>query len=372
MKKLFFLISACFLLPIIAFGQHDGLERDYILYVPATFNPNASAPLVLNFHGYTSSANAQMLYGDFRPIADTAGFLIVHPQGTIDILGNTHWNVGWGTSSIDDIGFTSALIDSLSSDYNIDSERVYSTGMSNGGFMSYTLACELSYRIAAVASVTGSMTLNQPNTCDPLHPMPVMEIHGTADDVVSYNGSVLFESIDNVLDYWSDFNNCNPDPIITDMPDIEPNDNSTVEHHLYENGDNGIEVEHFKVINGGHKWPGSIIGGSGTNYDIDASVEVWRFFSRYDINGLIITTGTDQFSENDPSVSIYPNPASSYVTIESESVLHANYRLTTISGQIILFGSINSNKHQLDIRGLSGGMYFLEIGNKTHKIFKSY
>jgi len=137
--------------------EHDGLMREYILYVPANYTGTEEVPLLFNFHGYGSNASQQMFYGDFRPIADTEGFIIVHPMGTVDNTGTTHFNVGWGTSTIDDVGYTEALIDDLSSNYPIDAKRIYSTGMSNGGFMSYTLACELSDRIAAIASVTGTM-----------------------------------------------------------------------------------------------------------------------------------------------------------------------------------------------------------------------
>ena len=158
---------------------HGGLTRTYILYVPASYSAGTPAPLVFNFHGYTSNATEQMFYGDFRPIADTAGFLLIHPMGTLDGSGQPYWNSGWG-GTVDDIGFTSALIDSLSLTYSINQDRVFSTGMSNGGFMSYTLACELSDRIAAIASVTGAMNLNQSSTCNASHQMPVMEIHGTS------------------------------------------------------------------------------------------------------------------------------------------------------------------------------------------------
>jgi polyhydroxybutyrate depolymerase len=100
--------------------MHDGLERTYILYVPEKYIPGTEVPLILNFHGYTSNSLEQMVYGDFRPIADTAGFIVVHPMGTIDQIGNPHWNVGWGTSTVNDVGFTAALIDSLSAMYSID------------------------------------------------------------------------------------------------------------------------------------------------------------------------------------------------------------------------------------------------------------
>jgi len=164
---------------------HDGIERDYILYVPEIYDGSTAVPLVLNFHGFGSGASQQMFYGDFRDIADTEGFLLVHPEGTT-LIGNQFWNVGFPglSSTIDDVGFTEALIDELATLYTIDLDRVYATGMSNGGFMSFLLACQLSEKIAAVASVTGSMTQDTFDDCNAQLPTPVLQIHGTEDDVV--------------------------------------------------------------------------------------------------------------------------------------------------------------------------------------------
>ena len=289
MKKLIFLIIC---IPIFTLSQqaingsiiHDNLQRDYILYVPATYNASNPTPLVFNFHGYTSNASDQMWYGDFRSIADTAGFIIAHPMGTLDNSGITHWNVGWGGSSVDDIGFTSALIDSISAAYSINLNRVYSTGMSNGGYFSYHLACNLSTKIAAIASVTGTMSQFTYNNCNPQHPTPVMEIHGTADAVVDYS------SIPNVMDYWVIYNQCDTQSVFTSIPNINTLDGCTAEHFVWKNGLNGVEVEHFKIVGGGHTWAGTAFPSPGTNLDIDASAEIWRFFSKYDINGLISTT----------------------------------------------------------------------------------
>ena len=155
---------------ITATIEHDGLEREYILYVPAAYSPDEAVPLVLNFHGYTSNATEQMFYGNFRPLANVHNFLIVHPEGTDDDSGNAHWNVGWGGSTVDDVGFTAALLDTLEAAYNINTDRIYSTGMSNGGFMSYQLACAMSDRIAAIASVTGSMNPGQSEACQANRP----------------------------------------------------------------------------------------------------------------------------------------------------------------------------------------------------------
>ena len=260
---------------------HDNLQRDYILYVPALYNSTNPTPLVFNFHGYTSNAFDQMWYGDFRSIADTAGFIIAHPMGSLDNSGITHWNVGWGGSTVDDIGFTAALIDSLSANYNINQDRIYSTGMSNGGYFSYHLACNLSTKIAAIASVTGAMSQYTQTICNPSHPTPVMEIHGTADLTVPFNDII------SGLGYWRSYNNCNPIADTTIIPDLVLGDWSTVEHIVFDNGDNGVTTELFKVINGEHTWPGSNFSSGVTNYDINASAEIWRFFSKYDINGLI-------------------------------------------------------------------------------------
>lgn len=294
---------------------HDNIQRSFITYVPESYNPDVASPLIINFHGYTSNAFQQMFYGDFRDIADTAGFLLVHPNGTLDPQGNTYWNANWG-GTVDDIGFTEALIDSLSAEYLVDPERVYCTGMSNGGFMSYVLACELSHRIAAIASVTGTMNLNPAATCFPQHPMPIMEIHGTGDFVVPYNGNGFMESIENTLDYWVNFNQTNTEAILTLVPDIDPNDGCTAEHYQYINGENGVVVEHYKIIDGGHTWPGSPFpsGNGNTNMDIDASSEIWKFFAQFDINGKIETTALDSKKDDLHELRIYPNPATEVIS----------------------------------------------------------
>lgn len=347
---------------------HDGLQRDYILYVPVSYSPAEAAPLVLNFHGYTSNALEQMFYGDFRPIADTAGFLIVHPQGTVDLIGNPHWNVGWGTSTVDDVGFTAALIDSLSDGYNIDQQRIYSTGMSNGGFMSYLLACTLSGRIAAIASVTGSMNSNQMASCDPEHYMPVMEIHGTADPTVPYAGTVFFEPIPDVVSFWANFNETDMSPVITAIPDTDTTDGCTAEHQLFANGINGSTVEHYRIINGGHTWPGSNFGGVGTNQDIDASREIWRFFSQFDINGSMVSA---QHDIHLPTLSVYPNPTDRFVTIESGTSIATPYSLHTVNGQFLLHGNLHQATQVIDLGMLPSGMYILTIGANRLKIFKN-
>jgi len=382
--------------PILCYAQqtvydsimHDDIQREYVLYIPANYTGNYAFPLVLNFHGYGSDATEQMNYGDFRSIADSAGFLIVHPQGTL-FQGVTHWNVGGWTvgSTVDDVGFTEALIDSLSYSFNIDPDRIYSTGMSNGGFMSFLLACQLSDRITAIASVTGSMTPETYNNSNPQHPTPILQMHGTADGLVYYNGTAWSEPIEDVLQYWVDYNNCNPIPTITALPDIDPNDGSTVELYVYDEGDNGVSVEHYKVIGGGHTWPGNAYGGAGTNNDIDASVEIWNFFSRYDMNGLITPVGIEDDFELEVmncKLNNYPNPFNPTTTISFSipEIGIVELSVYNIKGQKIrslLKDQITAGEHSIVWNGedasgnkVSSGVYLYKLiaNDKTELVKK--
>jgi polyhydroxybutyrate depolymerase len=302
-----------------------------------------------------------MFYGDFRPIADTAGFLVVHPMGTLDGSSQPYWNSGWG-GTVDDIGFTAALIDSLSLDYSVNPERIYSTGMSNGGFMSYTLACELSNRIAAIASVTGAMNLNQSSTCNATHQMPVMEIHGTADGTVAYNGSSWIGATSNTLNYWATFNNCAIPAIMSNVPNTNTVDGCTAEHYVYQNGLNGVEVEHYKIIGGGHTWPGAPITAGVTNRDIDASTKIWEFFMQYDINGRIGYSGLNDLTSSQ-SISVYPNPASNSLMLKGLENLNSisNLEITNLSGKKVM--SIGDYKNDIDVSNLSEGIYFISFLN---------
>ncbi len=346
---------------------HDGIERDYIVYVPEIYDGSTAVPIVLNFHGFGSSASQQMFYGDFRDIADTEGFLLVQPEGTT-FIGNQFWNVGFPgiSSTIDDVGFTEALIDELATLYTIDLDRVYATGMSNGGFMSFLLACQLSEKIAAVASVTGSMTQDTFDDCNAQLPTPVLQIHGTEDDVVLYNENNLSLPIPDVISYWVDHNNCETTPTTTTLPDVDVSDGSTIEHSVYEDGDNGITTEHMKVIGGGHTWPGSVINTAGTNQDIDASMEIWLFFSRYDIDGLL---STDDYENK--HVSIYPNPTQSKINLSLNYSKEVYYKLFSPLGKQLMTGTITSGNEEIDISHLPSNIYFLKVGNQFFKVLKT-
>jgi polyhydroxybutyrate depolymerase len=335
-----------------------GLYRSYRLYVPAIYTGATARPLILNLHGYTSNAQQQQLYSNFMPIADTANFLMVYPNGTYS-SGQRFWNAGLSNALVNDIGFLSALIDSLDLTYNINLNRVYSCGMSNGGFMSHTLACELSNRITAIASVTGSIFTTQYGTnCHPTRPLPVMQVHGTLDPTVPYAGNMSqnMMPIDSVVKYWVTKNNCNATATFSNVPNISTTDGSTAEHYQYNGGTGGSTVELFKIIGGLHTWPGFPFGGSGTNMDINASKEIWRFFNKYTLPMLTSVNDNEKFSK---SILIYPNPASTVLNYSIENDLPVTIVITDVVGRIVLSDATNS--HSISIEKLNSGIYFVTM-----------
>lgn len=259
----------------------QGLDRDYIVYVPESYQPETPSPLLFVYHGFGGNNESLMNYTGFNEIADQENFIVVYPQGS-NFLGTPHWNVGGWTvgSTADDVAFTSFLINIVTENYTINSDRIYATGMSNGGFMSFLLACQMSTQFAAVASVTGSMTPETLNECSPTRAVPVLQIHGTNDVVVPYNGIQPWNTpIDDVLGYWVENNQCNSTPQINSLEDVNTANSITVDEIVFENGTNSSVVKHYKVYGGEHFWF--------TNADIKSSELVWAFFSTYDLNGLI-------------------------------------------------------------------------------------
>lgn len=350
---------------------HDGVTREYIVYVPAVYNGSSSVPLLFNFHGYGMSANNQMSYGNMRAVADTAGFILVYPQGTL-FWGSSHWNVGSWTlgSSADDIGFTEAMIDTLAANYNIDLNRVYSCGYSNGGYFSFVLACQLSAEIAAIGSVGGTMSTETYNSCNPSHPTPVVTIHGTDDAIVSYSGGNPnnSKSLSDVNTYWANYNNTIVPPVVSTLPNIDTTDGSTAELSLFDNGDNCTSVEHYKVIGGDHDWPGSW-----GNMDINADAVIWSFVSKYDLNGLIgcATTSINENNNTQENYKIYPNPVHTQITLDLGLAVEKEFRLYNPIGELVLTGVLHSQISTIDLSSLPPNVYVLNIDNHSIKLIKT-
>ncbi len=270
----------------------DGVERTYILHLPADYAEKKSIPLVFVFHGGGGSAQGARRMSQMDVKADKENFIVVYPNGTGKYKT---WGLTWNTwnccgaaldNNVDDVQFIRKLIEFLSTRYNIDHKRIYATGMSNGGMMSYRLACELSDKIAAVAPVAGSLNYDDPR---PSFPVSVIAFHGTADEHLPYYGGkgrriILSqkERIDKPVSYaisfWVKYNGC------SSLPQKEEFGN--IIREKYTDGRLGSEVVLYTIKGGGHSWPGGKKGAFFGNVDpptseISATDLIWDFFAAH-------------------------------------------------------------------------------------------
>ena len=285
--KLFFIISSITLFSSCIKERRDirGIEkfeyldtdRGYIFYKPD--NLAANAPLVFVLHGFGGNAEWIKDYSRMNEIADQNGFAVCYPQGRrVGGNGDTHWNARLSLSTIDDVGFLSSLDQFLQSEHNLNTNKTFSCGMSNGGYMSYTLACEAPNVFKAIASITGTMsgeswdTLNMSAAVIPA--TPILHIHGTQDDIVPIDGTMNEEggwggapAVDSIISFWAAQHN-------TTSIDTLFFPQSTNAYH-YHSGLDSNKVWYYKIDGMGHEWPEP-----STLYGIVASEVVWDFFSK--------------------------------------------------------------------------------------------
>ncbi len=351
-------------LPLLATAQnpftyeHDGLTRSYFLYLPNDLP--AGAPLVFVLHGYTSSAAIIMDYSEMNDQADQNGFAVCYPQGTPDFGGTTHWNANLNISNTDDIGFLSELAQYLQSEYDLNPEHTFSCGMSNGGFMSYTLACERPDVFKAIASVTGTMSGYDWNNCDPSEVVPVFQISGINDNVVPFDGDWNPGGGWNgapgaiaVNDFWVDLNETTASEII--------NLSANLAAEYYTGGIDDQQVWFYPIDNWGHQWPVSWT--SGLN-GITAAEEIWDFFE------LVVagTTSTEGTFETEAPFAVYPNPTTGEVNIRTKEKI--SFRLMTQWGTVLYTGILPAENARIDISLLPAGFYFLCAGEWRFKVVK--
>ncbi len=266
----------------------DGLPRSqHEVHLPSNYSEDVDYPVVIYLHSYGYNPKWGREYTRIDQVADSSDYIFVFPSAY-----GWKWNSGAGenpkypTPDCDDVGFINALIDTLNLHYSIDLARIYSCGYTAGGFMSHKLAGELSHRIAAIASVSGSFATTAAANRNPLHAMPVLEIFGTADLYLPVQGETGWLSQDETVNIWADYNDCMQVNTIQ-LPDLDPTDGCTVEKISFTNCTNSSNVIYYKVINGGHTWPGTIPYSENTkigttNQDINASEEIIKFFKNFE------------------------------------------------------------------------------------------
>jgi polyhydroxybutyrate depolymerase len=276
--------------------QVGALARTYIVHLPSGYDGSRALPVVLCFHGGGGSGVGMNGLTHFNSVADQYGFIVVYPDGY-----QKHWADGRGTSpaehdGVDDLAFINALLDQLTASVKADTQRIYATGISNGGFFSARLGCELSSRIAAIGVVAATLATNEAAGCAPPRPVSMTLIHGTDDPIVPSAGGELTVgdsgevlSVDAAVAKWTALDGCMTTPDTSDLPDIA-NDGTRIQRQVYGGCAGGSAVINYVVEGGGHTWPGglqylpeSIIGK--TSHDMDASVVLWDFFQAHPMTG---------------------------------------------------------------------------------------
>ncbi|MFK7810454.1 MAG: T9SS type A sorting domain-containing protein, partial [Saprospiraceae bacterium] len=325
------------------------------------YEPGVEWPLVFNLHGLGSNGAQQGFYTAFTAVADTANFILCHPNGTDPFGLGQGWDVNFPIPpvEVDDLGCIDRFIDTIHANYNINLGRVYSTGMSNGGYMSYKLACELTDRIQAIASVTGSIVPAELDNCTPSRTIPVMQFHGTNDGVVAYDGSNVAAPIEDVIAYWIDHNECANTPDTTVIEESPTNDQSSAIRISYTDCDTDREVIFYKITDGGHTWPGAALpipNNGATNQDVNATIEIWRFFSKY---GEDIETSNNNITKEE-SITVFPNPVQDLLTVQSDVSTLLDIQVYNNLGQLILQEkNINDKTHLVSTSNLQNGIYYI-------------
>ncbi|MDB5281392.1 MAG: hypothetical protein JWO06_467 [Bacteroidota bacterium] len=365
MKKfiLFALIVFAFTVKISAqYSYHNfnfgGVNRQYLIYIPQGYDSTQPTPFVLVLHGLGDTIS-NFVGINMNQVADTAHFIFAMPQALVDPTFGAAWNSGAGgfgvypNVGVDDVGFLNALIDSVSAHYNVDQTRVFSTGFSMGGFMTNRLGCELNNRIAAIASVSG--TIGSGITCHPTRAIPSAHFHGTADQTVNYTGDPFGMDPEALVSYWMHHDHTDTVPASIDTFPNRVNDGKVVVHYKYLNGAYGTEVEFFKVIGGQHEWLDAA-------NDINYSVEIWRFFRRF--------SWTPQFNAIEETssqldIDLYPNPSTDFVNIQLPVLsAAAQISISDMTGRVILNSHGTSTELlTINVSKLNAGMYIVNIAS---------
>jgi polyhydroxybutyrate depolymerase len=265
----------------------DGRLRTWTLHVPPSYRPGRPTPLVVLYHGGGGSGRQAQASYRMDPVADREGFLVAYPDGTgMFRRGLFTWNAGNCCEyalehDVDDVAFTRAMMDRIRRDFTIDERRIYATGISNGGMMSYRVACEMAGVFAAIAPVAGALNI----PCHPSDEVSVVIFHGTDDQHVPYEGGIgpkarndrVDAPVSHAVDFWVKANRCSPVPSRTRKGSIATD--------LYTGCAEGTAVSLHTIIGGSHSWPGGLKPRSRSldqpTQEISASEVMWEFFEAH-------------------------------------------------------------------------------------------
>ncbi len=342
-----------------------GLTRSYRVYKSANYNAANPASLLISLHGLGDNMNNFSGIG-FNHIADTANIICIFPQAVTDaLLQESAWNSGAGefgycpNSTVNDIGFINAIIDTAQANYSIDRTRVYLCGFSMGGFMTERMALQSNYKIAAFGSMSGTFG-NGLTTHNPGRRVPVAHFHGTHDSTVYYIGDLYGLDPDSMIHFWIANNTCGLTPVTYNYPNTVPGDSITVERFEYSNGNPESDVWFFKMFGASHE-----VLFTPTN-DISECVELWLFFRRHSF----ASAGIPEQTSLSELIQVYPNPASNNITIEApqKSIID----ILNIQGQLVKSLVAAGDYTTLNISSFSSGVYLMQVKTENGIVIKKF
>lgn len=272
-------------------------ERTYWLHLPPASTLNKPLPVLFHLHGGggTGKQTPKLTFNRFNELADIHGFIVVYPDAI-----DRSWNDGRTENlkpqnrDVDDVGFIVEIINKLSKSYSIDSSKIFTAGMSNGGFMSSRLLCDRADLFRGGAILTASISEEYLPKCNPEKPVAVLVMNGTEDPLVPYDGGEIkirgwksrgsIISNDDFVSYWKNINGCNTQVPVINLPDQKRWDGTKVSVTTYSDCDERGALKFYKIEGGGHTWPGGkqYLGRKWigrTSKEINACDEIWDFFS---------------------------------------------------------------------------------------------
>ena len=324
--------------------------RNYKLRIPPAASSGDLLPLVVSMHGFTQNAAEQEAQTGMNAVADTANFFVVYPNGTLTFLFLRGWNASLGSGGVDDVGYLNSLVDDLIANYNIDPDKIFATGFSNGGGMSVALACATPGRYKAISPVGAAIDPGNAALCNLSDFPALIQFHGTSDAIVPYSGGFGQAPAVDYFRAWTAQDACGsvnfenlPNPVVTD--------GSSVSRATLEACDGGVTHQFYRINSGDHSVPGP----GGQNQDINSSVEQWLFFRK---NG---GAPSARLAAPLEATLFSPNPAATFTQIQTG--VDADWSLTVfdLQGRVVRSESGNGPQGWLDVSNLSSGSYVVAL-----------
>lgn len=354
--------------------DHQSYQRKYIVHLPPTYSNSVATPVVIVLHGGSGNYQSVQGFTQMNFVSNQNNFLAVYPQGQGSAPPGFSWADGRNTTAdqagIDDVGFINKLIDTLQTSFNVDTNKIYICGFSNGGFMVQRLACQTPEKFTAFGGLGCSIDTSLIQTCNPSKPVPMAYFSGTGDPEVPYSGGSMTNPVvtpivpvDTAVQFWVNHNNCQTAVPVVFVPDTVQSDSSTVEFYKYTNCDCNADFYFYKIINGGHTWPGVPISMfpqlGNTNEDVYASYALWDFFNQFALFNTVNSID-NHLMEN--KLLVYPNPTYDILYIETNG-MPTKVSIYNLMGKKLL----EKKSAKINLETIPKGIYVLKVELKGNE-----